>query len=94
MSLQSTIALIFPAGVLRRADPETGCAFEVHGLPKSAVPQNCEVLASGQFQFSAGQQRRESFLVKRDDFVLFFRICPVPPDSGYAEIVECRSPPP
>ena len=86
MNLQETITRIFPTGFVKEYNPDKGISFEVHGLPRNSVPQNCEVLASGQFQFSLRQQRSESYLVKTEDFVLFFRIVPAPPDSGYAEL--------
>jgi hypothetical protein len=68
------------------AKPCTGCCFEVHGLPNNTVPQNCAVLASGQFQYFMDQACRESYLVETEDFVLIVRICPVSPDSRYAEV--------
>ncbi len=94
MNLKETIARIFPAGFVKEGDAEHGNHYEVHGLPKHTVPRNCQVLASGQFQFSPGQELRESYLVKTEDFVLFFRICQAPPDSGYAEFAESCGPAP
>jgi hypothetical protein len=92
MNLQETIARIFPAGVVRDGDPDRGNSFEVHGLPKNAVPQNCEVLASGKFQFAVGQESRESYLVKTDGCVLFLRICVARPGSSFAEVAPRRTP--
>lgn len=58
----------------------------MHGLPRNAVPDNCAVLASGDFQFTRSQARRASYLVKIDDLVLFVRLSPESPDSQFAEI--------
>ena len=92
MNVQEAIARIFPGGVLRDCTRDSGDGFEVHGLNKNAVPQNCEVLASGRFQFSAGQAACESYLVKTEGFVLFFRIYATPPGVRYAEITQRGNP--
>ncbi len=92
MNLQDTLVRIFPNGVIRSGDPESGGFLEVHGLPRHTVPRNCQLLASGEFQFAANQEIRESYLVKTDDFVIFCRMCPAPPDSGYAEFAQTSSP--
>jgi hypothetical protein len=86
MNLQETVASLFPQGVVTDCGRDNGCCLEVHGLPRNAVPHNCAVLASGQFQFSSAQERRESYLVKIEDFVLFVRLSPETPDSQFAEI--------
>ena len=86
MNLQETVASLFTQGVITDCGRDSGCCLEVHGLPRNAVPDNCAVLASGQFQFSTAQELRESYLVKIDDFVLFVRLSSESPDSHFAEI--------
>jgi hypothetical protein len=92
MNLQETVASLFPQGVITDCGRDNGCSLEVHGLPRNAVPCNCAVLASGQFQFSSAQERRESYLVKIEDFVLFVRLSPESPDSHFAEIAMRTGP--
>jgi hypothetical protein len=92
MNLQETVASLFPHGVITDCGRDNGCCLEVHGLPRNAVPNNCAVLASGQFQFSRGDDRRESYLVKIEDFVLFVRMSPETPDSQFAEIAMRMGP--
>lgn len=58
--------------------------FEVNGLAKGAVPQNCLVLGQGHQPHSKGD-RREHFLVEVEGATLFFRICTAYPGSGYDE---------
>ncbi len=86
MNLQDTVAQMFPTGVVTQGQPEDGRFFEVHGLAANASPQNCAVLASGQFEFSSAQGCQDSYLVKADDFVLFVRICPTQSGGRYAEV--------
>lgn len=90
MDIGGTLARMFPTGVVSGGNPALGGFFEVRGLPPCTIPENCEVLASGQTRPTAALQRRESFLVKTDDFVIFFHICLAHPDSGYAEFVMGR----
>ncbi len=47
MNIQSTLTVLFPAGVVVDCGPSQSGSLEVHGLPKGTVPQNCEVLACG-----------------------------------------------
>ena len=91
MDIGSTLARIFPTGVISDGGPDQGGFFEVRGLPQGTVPEHCEVLASGKTRRPVALQRRESFLAKTDDFVLFFHICIAHPDSGYAEFVLGRT---
>ena len=87
MNIGKTLARIFPSGVVSDGGPGQDGFFEIRGLPQGTVPEHCEVLASGQTRRALALQRRESFLAKTDDFVLFFHICIAHPDSGYAEFV-------
>ncbi len=48
--------------------------IEVLGLARAMVPQNCEVLASGKFQYSRKQTAHNTYLVKADDCVLQVRV--------------------
>lgn len=91
MDIGDTLARIFPTGVVSGGGPDHDGFFEVRGLPQGTVPENCEVLASGQTTLTVAFQRRGSFLVKTDDFVIFFHICIAHPDSGYAEFVVGRT---
>ena len=90
MNIRSTLERIFPTGVVSDGSPDRGGFFEVLGLPQGTVPENCEVLASGQSSTTVALERRGSFLVKTDHFVLFFHLCIAHPDSGYAEFVMGR----
>ena len=91
MNIGNTLARIFPTGVVSYGSPDQGGFFEVYGLPQGTVPEFCEMLASGQNTHAVALQRRESFLAKTDDFILFFHICIAQPDSGYAEFVMGRT---
>jgi len=87
MNIGNTLARIFPTGVVSYGNTDQGGFFEVCGLPQGTVPEFCKMLASGQNTHAVALQRRESFLAKTDEFVLFFHICIAPSDSGYAEFV-------
>src|SRR5450830_44490 len=91
MDIGNTLARIFPTGAVSYGNPDQGGFFKVLSLPQGTIPENCKVLACGQNTRTVALQRRESFLVKTDDFVLFFHICIAQPDSGYAEFVMGRS---
>lgn len=86
MNLQDTVALMFPCGVVTQSIPDNSSFFEVHGLPQNSVPQNCAVLASGQFQYSPAQGSRGSYLVQAEDCVFFIRIFSTESGQGYAEV--------
>ena len=90
MDIRNTLERIFPTGVVSDGSPDRGGFFEVLGLPQGTVPENCEVLASDQSSTTVALERRGSFLVKTDHFVLFFHLCIAHPDSGYAEFVMGR----
>ena len=86
MNLQDTVARMFPSGIVKQSIPDNSTFFEVHGLPDNSVPQNCSVLASGQFQFSRTQVSRGSYLVQTADFVFFIRVYASEPGKGHAEV--------
>lgn len=48
--------------------------IEILGLARAMAPQNCEVLASGKFQYSLQQAAHNTYLVKADDCVLQVRV--------------------
>lgn len=87
MDIGSTLAHIFPSGVVSGCRPDKGGSFEILKLPKGTLPQNCEVLASGQSRLGRGRERRENYLVKTEDFVIFFRVCPAWPASDANDLV-------
>jgi len=87
MNIQDTLAQIFPSGVVSGCRPDKGGSFEVLQLPQGTVPQNCEVLASCRAKFARGRARRESYLVKTEDFVIFFRVCPTWPARDRNDLV-------
>src|SRR5450756_2347534 len=76
MNIEDTLAQIFPSGVVNGCRPDKGGSFKVLKLPQGTVPQNCEVLASCRAKLTRGRARRECYLVKTEDFVIFFRVCP------------------
>jgi hypothetical protein len=75
MSLQETVVSIFPGCTLIGSVGEDG-VYEVGGLTGGMVPQNCEVLASGVFQYSTNERTRRSYLVKANEHLLMVRILP------------------
>jgi|ERR1035437_285563 hypothetical protein len=91
MDIYNTLARIFPTGVVSHGNPDQGGFFKVLSLPQGTIPENCTMLACGQTTRTVALQHRGSFLVKTDDFVLFFHICTAQPDSGYAEFVMGRT---
>lgn len=86
MNLQETVAMMFPHGVVTQSIPENSSFFEVHGISEYAVPQNCAVLASGDFQYSHDQKRTGSFLVQAKDHVFFIRVHSTHSGVGHAEV--------
>lgn len=48
--------------------------IEVLGLARAMVPKNCEVLASGIFQYARHQTAHNTYLVKADDCVFQVRV--------------------
>jgi hypothetical protein len=52
MNLQETVCSIFPNCTLIGSVGDDGI-YEVGGITAAMVPQNCQVLASGVFQYDA-----------------------------------------
>jgi hypothetical protein len=86
MNVQATVSHMFPCGVVTQSIPDNHSFFKVHGLPENSVPQNCDVLASGQFQFSTTQPSRGSYLVRAKDLVFFIRVYSTRSGGGHAEV--------
>jgi hypothetical protein len=87
MNLQETVGSIFPGC------PQTGSAsddgvFEVSGITGSMVPQNCEVLASGVFQYATSERSRRTYLVKANELLLMVRILPDASNHLCAQIMQ------
>jgi hypothetical protein len=74
---------LFPTGTVKY---EHGDFFEVNGLCKNSMPQNCTVL-SRQQEFIRNGDRREYFLVEMRHAYAYFRICTAMENSGYDEYV-------
>jgi hypothetical protein len=90
VNIHETLSCIFPSGVIGPGVPEHGGFFEVLGLPKGVVPQNCERVASGRSRPRVGQEVRESYLVRTADYLLFFRACPAHTNRGHnAFVMSC-----
>lgn len=73
MTLQEAIGTILPGGTVLHGDIEDG-VFEVRNLHGYTSPQNCEVLASGVFQYAIGERSRRTYLVRLDERTLVVRI--------------------
>lgn len=86
MSLQDTVALMFPHGVVTQSIPDNNSFFEVREIPANAVPQNCALLASGEFQYARDQVRTGSFLVRAADHVFFIRVHSTRSGASHAEV--------
>ena len=86
MNVQATVSNMFPNGVVTQIIPDNYSFFKVHGLPENSIPQNCDVLASGHFQFSSSLPSRGSYLVKAEDLVFFIRIYSTHSGGGHAEV--------
>ncbi|BCO27301.1 hypothetical protein MIZ03_2189 [Rhodoferax lithotrophicus] len=71
MNLQDTVALMFPLGVVAQSIPDNSSFFEVNEIPARSVPQNCAMLATGEFQYSRDQDCTGSFLVQAEEHVFF-----------------------
>lgn len=88
MNKQEILSSIFPSGDTPHVAQDFGGGYEVTGLPKGTVPQNCEVLASSQEKrFLSPGERRAHYLVRAGGATLYFRICTAMPGSGYDEFV-------
>jgi hypothetical protein len=85
MSFEEAVHRIFPGAVL---PSETDCDgyVELLGLPARTLPRNCEVLASGEFQYAVDEQQRSSYLVRSGQLELIIRLCPDACNSVSAQI--------
>mgnify|MGYP000952304855 CR=1 FL=1 len=86
MNPQETVALMFPQGVVTQSIPDNCSFFKVHGIAENFIPENCAVLASGEFQYSRDQDRTGSFLVQAEDYVFFIRTYSPRSGGGHAEV--------
>ena len=75
MNLQEAVFSIFPACTVLDTTTDDG-TIEVAGFNGSMVPQNCEVLATGNFRYSNQEPERLSYLVKTNSLVLIVRVFP------------------
>ena len=85
MNFQEAVHHIFPGVVLPSESASDGF-IELLGLPARTVPCNCEVLASGQFQYAFNEKQRSSYLVRTGKLVLMVRMCPDVSNSLRAQI--------
>ena len=90
MNLQETVFSIFPGCTLTGSVREDG-VYEVGGITGSMVPQNCEVLASGVFQYATSERSRRTYLVKANKRLLMVRILPDASNHLCAQIMERAS---
>ena len=86
MNLQDTIFSIFPGCTLMDAVTHDGI-IEVTGGTFATAPQNCEVLASGVFQYSVEERSRRSYLVKVNELLLVVRILPDASNHLFAQVM-------
>ncbi len=87
MNLQETVFSIFP-GCTQTGSVSDDGIFEIGGITGAMVPQNCEVLASGVFQYSIGERTRRSYLVKANELFLMVRILPDASNHLCAQIMQ------
>ena len=75
MNFEEAVHRIFPDAAW---PPEIGGNdfIELLGLPARSLPRNCEVLASGQFQYAFDEKQRRSYLVRTGTLELMVRMCP------------------
>jgi hypothetical protein len=66
--------------------------YEIGGITGAMVPQNCEVLASGVFQYSMSERSRRTYLVKANKLLLMVRILPDASNHLCAQIMERAAP--
>ena len=85
MTLEETLAQIFPSSTLGYCNGAPRTSFEINGLTAGTVPAAGEILQQGHHKHTAKDERREQFLLKTASFLLFFRICSAGADSGYDE---------
>ena len=85
MNFQETVFSIFPGCTMTSGGAADG-VLEV-GIIGSMAPQNCEVLASGVFQYSTQERSRRSYLVKANELLLMVRILPDAANRMCAQII-------
>jgi hypothetical protein len=91
MNLQETVFSIFPGCTLTGSVSDDGI-YEIGGITGAMVPQNCEVLASGVFQYSMSERSRRTYLVKANKLLLMVRILPDASNHLCAQIMERAAP--
>jgi hypothetical protein len=74
--INKAIAQLFPG--------KTMTGTEVNGLSTGTVPQNCTILQSGK-QETYNHGRREFYLVKTEEVLVYLRVCTAWIGSGYDE---------
>jgi hypothetical protein len=79
-------SMMFPNGVVRQSIPDNNSFFEVREIPENTVPQNCALLAIGEFQYVRDQVRTGSFLVRAVDLVFFIRVHSTRSGGSHAEV--------
>lgn len=81
MDIQDILKKLFP-------NPQTTFSgrngYEVNGLSKGTVPQNCEILATG-LADTRLLDRQEHYLVRVGDALVYTRVCAAMEGSGYDE---------
>ena len=90
MNLQETVFSIFPDCAPTGTVSDDGI-YEIGGISGSMVPQNCEVLASGVFQYSNSERSRRTYLVRANELLLMVRIFSDATNHWCAQIAERRS---
>ena len=73
MNLRDTVFSIFPGSTVTSATDDESL-IEVSGITGSVAPQNCEVLASGVFQYASTEHSRRSYLVRVNELTLLVRM--------------------
>lgn len=86
MNLHEAVVSIFPGCTIMGVTADAG-VIEVRGSTDVMVPQNCEVLASGEFQYSSQERSRASYLLKVNDLFLMVRVVPDATSRPYAQIM-------
>jgi hypothetical protein len=90
MNLQETVFSIFPGCTLTGSVSDDGI-YELGGITGAMVPQNCQVLASGVFQYAITERSRRTYLVKANELFLMVRILPDASNHLCAQIMERAS---
>ena len=78
MNFLEAVSRVFPEGakVTDCASAHPTIGVEVHNLQRDFVPTNCEIIASGQFQYFADQECRHSYLIKSRNTCCWCAYCP------------------